>query len=206
MTETKIGGGNEAAAPVVANGGHQVANHQEMNATPSLASASADAALDAVVMSGSAAVSVTPPPAPQAGSGPGGAKATRPPCAFFLTNSCRHGDQCRFSHDPAHLTNPPPASQRPSPPGAGGSPYAPDGSGKPPPILMIQTPPGHPIFSIDVECVATGVQHNARSIAQVALGASPLLIRQLPSHRLFGEHRTFHLTFSSPSRTRFHPP
>eukprot|EP00597_Dinobryon_sp_UTEXLB2267_P001970 CAMPEP_0170074726 /NCGR_PEP_ID=MMETSP0019_2-20121128/11976_1 /TAXON_ID=98059 /ORGANISM="Dinobryon sp., Strain UTEXLB2267" /LENGTH=271 /DNA_ID=CAMNT_0010285209 /DNA_START=545 /DNA_END=1360 /DNA_ORIENTATION=+ len=35
--------------------------------------------------------------------------------------------------------------------------------------VIIQVPPGHPVFSIDVECVATGVNHNARSVAQVAL-------------------------------------
>lgn len=34
---------------------------------------------------------------------------------------------------------------------------------------MINIPPGQPVFSMDVECVATGVQHNARSVAQVAL-------------------------------------
>lgn len=39
----------------------------------------------------------------------------------------------------------------------------------PPPPLIINIPPGQPVFSIDVECVATGVPHNSRSIAQVAL-------------------------------------
>ena len=39
----------------------------------------------------------------------------------------------------------------------------------PPPNVIIQIPQGQPIYSIDVECVASGVQHNARSIAQVAL-------------------------------------
>jgi hypothetical protein len=38
-----------------------------------------------------------------------------------------------------------------------------------PPPLIVNVPPNHPIYSIDVECVATGTQHNARSIAQVAL-------------------------------------
>lgn len=33
----------------------------------------------------------------------------------------------------------------------------------------VNIPPGHPVFSIDVECVATGVQHNSRSVAQVSL-------------------------------------
>ena len=167
----KNGNSSGAAAAQVpaANGGHTIEGQEVGSSGPGDTVAS-----EPVATPSSAAV--TPPlPAPPAaggggGSGGGQAKSTRPPCAFFLSNSCRHGDQCRFSHDPKHLTNPPPASQRPSPPGSGGSPYAPDASGKPPPILMIQTPPGHPIFSIDVECVATGVQHNARSIAQVALG------------------------------------
>ena len=39
----------------------------------------------------------------------------------------------------------------------------------PPPPIIINIPPGQPVFSIDVECVATGLQHNARSVAQVAL-------------------------------------
>ena len=58
----------------------------------------------------------------------------------------------------------------------------------PPPPVIVQVPPGHPVFCIDVECVATGqgpslqaprcatlthlpagVSHNARSVAQVAL-------------------------------------
>ena len=127
-----------------------------------------------------------PPVAPLAGPGngastsaagvAGGAAANNSAkaCIFFASGTCRNGDNCKFSHDPAVLNNPPPApAQRRSPTASGSSgPYVPDGSGKPPPILIIQTPPGHPIFSIDVECVATGVQHNARSIAQVALGAS----------------------------------
>lgn len=37
------------------------------------------------------------------------------------------------------------------------------------PYHIVQIPPGQPVFSIDVECVATGVQHNSRSVAQVAL-------------------------------------
>lgn len=36
--------------------------------------------------------------------------------------------------------------------------------------IFVNIPPGHQVFSIDVECVATGIQHNARSIAQVSLG------------------------------------
>jgi RNA exonuclease 4 len=37
------------------------------------------------------------------------------------------------------------------------------------PYPIVQILPGQPVFSIDVECVATGVQHNSRSVAQVAL-------------------------------------
>ena len=37
----------------------------------------------------------------------------------------------------------------------------------PPPPVIVQLPPGHPVYSIDVECVATGTQHNARAVAQV---------------------------------------
>jgi hypothetical protein len=70
-------------------------------------------------------------------------------CTFFGKGTCRNGDACRFSH-----------STQPSPP-------ATSSSTQPPPTILINLPPGHPVYSIDVECVATGVQHNARSIAQV---------------------------------------
>jgi hypothetical protein len=39
----------------------------------------------------------------------------------------------------------------------------------PPAPILVNLPPHLPVFSIDVECVATGIQHNARSVAQVAL-------------------------------------
>lgn len=77
------------------------------------------------------------------------------PCAFFAQGTCRNGNQCRFSHN---ILAEPIVQQNSS-----GS----TRSGPPPVIINI--PPGQPVFSIDVECVATGVQHNARSIAQVAL-------------------------------------
>ena len=39
-----------------------------------------------------------------------------------------------------------------------------------PPPVIVNIPPGSaPIFSIDVECVATGTMHNCRSVAQIAL-------------------------------------
>lgn len=66
-------------------------------------------------------------------------------CSFYLAGCCVHGDSCNFSHDteiPASVARTP---------------------------TIIQTLPGLSVFSIDVECVATDVHHNARSIAQVAL-------------------------------------
>ena len=75
------------------------------------------------------------------------------PCSFFAKGTCRNGNECRFSHDPADQVNAAPIVD-----------YA-----APPPPVIINIPPGQPVFSIDVECVATGVQHTARSIAQVAL-------------------------------------
>lgn len=72
-------------------------------------------------------------------------------CKFFLHGKCRDGAQCRFSHiAPADtaLPAPPPAA---------------------PPPTIIRTPPGVPLCSIDVECVATGVQHHDRAVAQISL-------------------------------------
>lgn len=79
-----------------------------------------------------------------------GQRPAAKPCAFFAQGTCRHGSECRFSH------------------AAPATDVAPTYNAPPPPII-INIPPGQPIFSIDVECVATGVQHNARSVAQVAL-------------------------------------
>lgn len=53
-----------------------------------------------------------------------------------------------------------------------------------PPPLLVNIPPGHPVFSIDVECVATGVQHNARSIAQVALGKTLCRETKIQNYRV----------------------
>ena len=82
--------------------------------------------------------------------GGGGGAASKKPCSFFAMGTCRNGDSCRFSHEP-------PQQQVQQP-------YR-----EPPPPLCINIPPGVPVFSIDVECVATGAAHNARSVAQVAL-------------------------------------
>lgn len=77
-------------------------------------------------------------------------------CTFFAKGTCRNGDACRFSH-----------STQPSPSTTSSS--RPVEITQPPATILINLPPGHPVYSIDVECVATGVQHNARSIAQVKL-------------------------------------
>eukprot|EP01032_Pedospumella_encystans_P011797 gene11797-13692_t len=87
---------------------------------------------------------------PNSNSAPLG-RPTPKPCAFFAQGTCRNGNECRFSHITAD------------------SPQVQQGYVAAPPPIIINIPPGQPIFSIDVECVATGVQHNARSVAQVAL-------------------------------------
>lgn len=71
------------------------------------------------------------------------------PCLFFAQGTCRNGSECKFSHD-LNVATSPALTPAPNP-------------------LIINVAPGHPVFSIDVECVASGTQHNARSIAQVAL-------------------------------------
>lgn len=80
-------------------------------------------------------------------------------CHFFVQGLCKHGDSCRFSHQvappqvPPYHISPPPVVQNQSIP-----------SDK-----IIVLPPAEQIYSIDVECVATGVQHNDRATAQIAL-------------------------------------
>eukprot|EP01039_Chlorochromonas_danica_P001847 gene1846-2021_t len=79
-------------------------------------------------------------------------KPTTPrPCAFFARGLCKFGESCRFSHD---LQLQEKAVEKLPPP---------------PLPIFVNIPAGHQVFSIDVECVATGIQHNARSIAQVSL-------------------------------------
>ena len=106
-----------------------------------------------------------PPRAPPPGGGPtsaagGGAAAAAsstdisdpparapPVCTFFLKGNCRDGANCRFSHD----ANAVPAA-RPAPP-----------------PTVVTPPAGASLFSIDVECVATGRQHHDRAVAQISL-------------------------------------
>jgi CCCH-type zinc finger len=85
------------------------------------------------------------------------------PCAFFARGNCRNGTSCRFSHSNQPLSAGKSGSIMSSSSGSSGD------LATPPPPILINLPPGHPVYSIDVECVATAVQHNARSIAQVAL-------------------------------------
>lgn len=100
-----------------------------------------------------------PPPA-------GGSIDNRPLCRFFLQGTCRHGANCKFSHTgsaaapgggPSQPLQTPPSSAPPPPPPSA------------PPPTVVTIPPGVPVCSIDVECVATGVQHHDRAVAQISL-------------------------------------
>jgi RNA exonuclease 4 len=73
---------------------------------------------------------------------------------------CRNGEACPFSHAL-------PAGGPPSPAGAR-DPGAPPPKAAPPPTV-VTLPPGAPVYSIDVECVATGRQHHDRAVAQISL-------------------------------------
>eukprot|EP00802_Teleaulax_amphioxeia_P025548 Tamp_26420.p1 GENE.Tamp_26420~~Tamp_26420.p1 ORF type:complete len:292 (+),score=75.06 Tamp_26420:42-878(+) len=90
----------------------------------------------------------------------GGKDKKGTPCIFFRKGSCRNGDSCPFSHDPNTPDAPPPErspqrAQRQAP--------------RP---LTVAYDPKTPYFSIDVECVATAKEHNARATAQIALVSS----------------------------------
>lgn len=76
-----------------------------------------------------------------------------PPCTFFAQGRCRNGDTCRFAHN-IPLS---PASAAPAPPHASHVPSA---------QLITDT---KLLYSIDVECVATGVGHHDRAVAQIGL-------------------------------------
>ncbi len=89
------------------------------------------------------------------------------PCVFFANGNCRYGNSCKFLHE-IYNSVPPivpiVAQQMMQPVPMMGMPM---NFPMVPPIVNI--PPGHPVFSVDVECVATAVHHNARSVAQIAL-------------------------------------
>ena len=92
--------------------------------------------------------SSVPPPA----VGGGVSADTRPPCRFFLRGACRNGATCNFSHT-----------------SAAGAPGQPNATAMAPPPTVVSIPPGVPVCSIDVECVATGLQHHDRAVAQISL-------------------------------------
>ena len=84
-----------------------------------------------------------PAPPPQQAAAP-----KPPPCSFFARGACRDGANCRFSHDV--VAQAPPSKPAPAP-------------------TTVKLPPGAPLYAIDVECVATGVQHHDRAVAQISL-------------------------------------
>ena len=118
-------------------------------------------------------------------------------CKYFEFGKCLKGSQCPFLHDlktvsnkssperdantyvenqtqlqkPPHHQMTPPNIFYPSfiPQSGTGAMYNGSLAGRNPAPVYINTPPGQPIFSIDVECVATSVQHTGRSVAQIAL-------------------------------------
>jgi DNA polymerase III epsilon subunit-like protein len=86
-----------------------------------------------------------PPPAVAPAAAP--PADSRPLCTFFAKGNCRDGAGCRFRH-----TIGPTSAVRAAPP---------------PTVVTLS--PDLPVVSIDVECVATGVQHHDRSVAQISL-------------------------------------
>ena len=97
-------------------------------------------------------------------------------CLFFANGTCRNGDQCHFSHDlnPNSLQQSSPTNGQISRSGSSHN-LSRSGSysnfnssptfninpsampqGIMPAPIIINVPPGQPVYSIDVECVATG--------------------------------------------------
>jgi hypothetical protein len=76
---------------------------------------------------------------------------TRPACSFFAQGRCRNGDSCRFSH------------------AAPATPAAPAAPAPPPAAALNLTTDPKVLYSIDVECVATGMGHHDRAVAQIGL-------------------------------------
>lgn len=85
------------------------------------------------------------------------AVAAPPPCRFFLAGKCTAGEACRFSHAADALNSPP----------RGSAASATVGAHDPRPVVLPALT--GPIFSVDVECVATGPQHHDRTLAQIGL-------------------------------------
>ena len=89
------------------------------------------------------------PASPQTPRSPADARA---PCSFWARGACRSGEACRFSHAAPPGACPPAPAPVPIPPHA-----------------VVDIPADVPVYSIDVECVASGVQHHDRVTAQIAL-------------------------------------
>ena len=87
-------------------------------------------------------------------------------CRFFSVGTCRFGAACDFSHElaaPAVVSSVTPTTTTAQAAGAGAT------SGLSSTPILISIKPGVPVFAIDVECIATGVQHNCRTVAQIAV-------------------------------------
>lgn len=106
------------------------------------------------------------------------ATSSSAPCTFFQQGRCTRGNECRFSHEAVSPMSSAPGGYAGSAPhtptGPGGLVFQADGSGpsrvrSPPPTPHVVDVDEVNLFSIDVECVATGTQHDDRAIAQIAL-------------------------------------
>lgn len=136
----------------------------EMKVATSMSMPNLQASSDIEVANGTGAASVDASAGPSSPSSHSSSSSyNAKPCAFFARGNCRNGNTCRFSHTAQPVNGERSGSAMSSSTGSPGE------LTTPPPPILINLPPGHPVYSIDVECVATGVQHNARSIAQVAL-------------------------------------
>lgn len=85
---------------------------------------------------------------------PSGPCDSAPPCRFFLQARCIKGSACPFSHErgqqsPDSVTALPFVTSQQSP--------------------VVSVDPAQPVFSVDVEAVASGKSHDDRAIAQIGL-------------------------------------